>query len=228
MSDPGPGSPRDLRVLVVDDHPIFRMGMAAAINDMEGVVLAGEAEAASDVEEMVASTKPDIVLLDLHLPDGSGLDVNRRLRERFPDVHVIVLTMSEVFSGVVSAMRDGASGYIIKGAGSDRIEQALHTVAAGNAVLSPELALSLAELANSRAAPDDASPFPGLSARELEVLGLVAAGLNNQAIAQRLYLNPKTVRNHVSNVLTKIHAQDRSEAIVLARQAGMGIGDLSL
>jgi DNA-binding NarL/FixJ family response regulator len=222
MSQPG-----DLRVLVVDDHPIFRMGMAAAINDMEGVVLAGEAERAADVEEMVASTKPDIVLLDLHLPDGSGLDVNRRLRERFPEVRVIVLTMSEAFGGVVAAMRDGACGYIIKGAGSDGIQQALYSVAAGNAVLSPELALALAELANSRTAPDDVSPFPALSARELEVLGLVAAGLNNQAIAQRLYLNPKTVRNHVSNVLTKIHAQDRSEAIVLARQAGLGVEDSS-
>jgi DNA-binding NarL/FixJ family response regulator len=211
-----------LRVLVVDDHPIFRMGMAAAIEEMEGVELVGEAERAADVEEMVATTDPDIVLLDLHLPDGSGLDVNRRIHERFPDVKVIVLTMSETFSAVVASLRDGASGYIIKGAGSDRVEQALHTVAAGDAVLSPELVVALAELANTRASADQGSPFPGLSARELEVLDLVAAGLSNQAIARRLYLNPKTVRNHVSNVLGKIHAEDRSEGIVLARRAGLG------
>jgi DNA-binding NarL/FixJ family response regulator len=211
-----------LRVLIVDDHPIFRMGMAAAISEMEGIELVGEAERAADVEAIVAATTPDVVLLDLHLPDGTGLDVNRRLNERFPSVKVIVLTMSEAFDSVVAAMRDGARGYIIKGADSEHVEQALRTVAAGNAVLSPELAVALADLANARTRPAQNSPFPTLSARELEVLDLVAAGLNNQAIAQRLYLNPKTVRNHISNALTKIHATDRSEGIVLARRAGLG------
>jgi len=216
-----------LRVLIVDDHPIFRMGMAAAIQEMDGVELVGEAERADEVEDMVAAAAPDVVLLDLHLPDGSGLDVNRRLHARFPDVRVIVLTMSEAFGSVLAALRDGARGYIIKGAGSERVEQALHTVAAGDVVLSPELAYAVAELANSRTSLDQASPFPVLSARELEVLDLVAAGLSNQAIARRLYLNPKTVRNHVSNVLTKIQAEDRSEGIVMARQAGLGQdGDL--
>jgi DNA-binding NarL/FixJ family response regulator len=216
-----------LRVLIVDDHPIFRMGMSAAIREMVDVELVGEAARADEVEDMVAATCPDVVLLDLHLPDGSGLDVNRRLRARFPDVKVIVLTMSEAFGSVLAALRDGARGYIIKGAGSERVEQALHTVAAGDVVLSPELALAVAELANSRTPPDQSSPFPALSTRELEVLNLVAAGMSNQAIAQRLYLNPKTVRNHVSNVLTKIQAEDRSEGIVLARQAGLGQdGDL--
>ena len=212
-----------VRVIVVDDHPIFRMGLAAAIREMDGIEVVAEADHAAEVCELVALHRPDVVLLDLNLPDGSGLEVNRQLASDFADCKVIVLTMSEDSAVVLAAIRDGARGYIVKGVGPDRVEQALHTVAAGDVVLSPELAQGLANShAEGWGTSMRRSQFPALTAREHEVLDLMAAGLNNQTIARRLYVNPKTVRNHVSNIFAKIHAADRSEAIVLARQAGLG------
>jgi len=201
-----------LRVVIVDDHPMFRLGLAAAVEQMDGIELVGEAERAADVDALVAATEPDVVLLDIRLPDGSGLEVNRALAARYPDVRVIVLTMSEDHETVLTALRDGARGYLVKGAGPDQVEQAVRAVAADDVVLNHAAATR---------------PFPELTQRELDVLELIAEGLDNQAIARRLVLNPKTVRNHVSNVLAKVHATDRSHAIVLARRAGLG-GESSL
>jgi DNA-binding NarL/FixJ family response regulator len=133
-----------------------------------------------------------------------------------------VLTMSEDHETVLTALHDGARGYLVKGAGPERVEHALRTVAAGDVVLDHELAHALSELAQTRSRSTRNRPFPGLTQRELDILELVAQGLDNGAIARCLVLNPKTVRNHLSNVLTKIHASDRSHAIVLARQAGLG------
>jgi DNA-binding NarL/FixJ family response regulator len=211
-----------LRVLIVDDHPMFRMGLSAALADMDGIELVGQAERAEEVESLVDAARPDIVLLDVRLPDGSGLEVNRRLAERHPQVKVVLLTMSEDQETVLTALRDGARGYLVKGTGPDRVEHALRSVAAGDVVLNQELARSVSELAEARSRATRNRPFPALTDRELDVLALMAEGLDNQTIARRLVLSPKTVRNHVSNVLTKIHAGDRSQAIVLARQAGLG------
>jgi DNA-binding NarL/FixJ family response regulator len=210
-----------IRVLLVDDHPLFRLGLAAAVRQMEGVELVGEVERAADVVDAVVAHLPDVVLLDLHLPDGSGLEVNRRLAELHPAVHVVILTMSEDNQNLLTALHDGARGYLLKGAGPDRVERAIKTVAAGDVVLAPELAPALVELAQLRG-PAPGTPFPQLTPRELDILDLVAAGLDNLTIARRLVLNPKTVRNHVSLVLAKIHAPDRPSAIVQARQAGLG------
>lgn len=213
---------KPLRVVIVDDHPMFRMGLAAAVEEMDGVELVGEAERAADVDALVASTEPDLVLLDIRLPDGSGLEVNRWLAAHRPGVRVIVLTMSEDHETVLTALRDGARGYLVKGAGPDQVEQALRTVAAGDVVLNPEMAQAVSQLVQMRAGATTSGPFPQLTRRELDVLELIAQGLDNQTIARRLVLNPKTVRNHVSNVLAKVHATDRSQAIVLARRAGLG------
>jgi DNA-binding NarL/FixJ family response regulator len=211
-----------LRVVIVDDHPMFRLGLAAAVEQMDGIELVGEAERAADVDALVAATEPDVVLLDIRLPDGSGLEVNRALAARHPDVRVIVLTMSEDHETVLTALRDGARGYLVKGAGPDQVEQAVRAVAANDVVLNHELARAVGQLAHVRSAAAATRPFPELTQRELDVLELIAEGLDNQAIARRLVLNPKTVRNHVSNVLAKVHANDRSHAIVLARRAGLG------
>jgi DNA-binding NarL/FixJ family response regulator len=216
------GEARPLRVAVVDDHPMFRIGLAAALEEMPGIELVGEAAQAGDVEELVTGARPDVLLLDVGLPDGSGLEVARRLAEDHPEVKVVLLTMSEDHETVVTALREGVRGYLVKGTGPERMELALRTVAAGDVVLDPDLARTVGELAHARGRAGRQRPFPDLTDRELDVLELIAQGLDNQAIARRLYLSPKTVRNHVSNVLTKVHATDRSNAIVMARQAGLG------
>jgi len=199
MTRPGSvdGPPR-LRVLIVDDHPMFRMGLAAALNEMAGVELAGEAERAEDVAGLVEASEPDVVLLDVRLPDGSGLEVNRWLAAHHPDIKVVVLTMSEDHETVLTALHDGARGYLVKGAGPDRVEHALRAVAAGDVVLDHDLAHALSDLAQTRARTAPNRPFPELTVRELDILELIAQGLDNHAIARRLVLNPKTVRNHVS------------------------------
>jgi DNA-binding NarL/FixJ family response regulator len=214
--------PAPLRLLIVDDHPMFRMGLVAAIAQMEDVELVGEAERADDVAELVVSARPHVMLLDVRLPDRSGLEVNRWLAEHHPDVKVIVLTMSEDHDTVLTALHDGARGFLVKGAGPDRVERAIRAVAAGDVVLDHEVARALSELAQTRARISPSRPFPELTQRELDILELIAQGLDNPTIARRLFLNPKTVRNHVSNVLSKVHASDRSQAIVLARRAGLG------
>jgi DNA-binding NarL/FixJ family response regulator len=211
-----------VRVLIVDDHPMFRMGLASALAEMDGIELVGEAERAGDVLALVEAARPDVVLLDVRLPDGSGLEVNRALAEHHPDVKVILLTMSEDHETVLTALRDGARGYLVKGTGPERVEHALRAVAGGDVVLNQDVALAVTELAQVRSRATRNRPFPALTDRELDILELIAQGLDNQTIARRLVLNPKTVRNHVSNVLTKVHATDRSNAIVLARQAGLG------
>jgi DNA-binding NarL/FixJ family response regulator len=213
-----------IKVIVVDDHPIFRLGMAVSLSDMDDIELVGEAATGAEVLDLVARTTPDVVLLDLHLPDTPGLEVNRRLAEQYPELRVVVLTMSEDHHSTVAAVRDGARGYIVKGADPSHIEHVIHSVMAGDVVLDHGVAQAMADLAQLRAAAAT-SPFPQLSRREIDILGLVAQGLDNQAIARTLSLTPKTVRNHVSNVLTKLNVGDRSQAIVLAHRKGLGKAD---
>jgi DNA-binding NarL/FixJ family response regulator len=210
-----------LRVAIVDDHPMFRMGLAAAIDDMDGIELVGDAQCADQVPALLAATSPDVLLLDVRLPDGSGLEVNRWIAEHHPDVRVVMLTMSEDSDTALTALRDGASGYLVKGAGPQRVESALRAAAGGDVVLDQALAVAVSELAHARRTPA-ARPFPELTDREFEVLALIAEGLDNQAIARSLVLSPKTVRNHVSIVFAKIHANDRPHAVVLARRLGIG------
>ena len=210
-----------VKVIVVDDHPIFRLGLAASLAEMEHVELVGEAATAGEVLDLVERTSPDLVLLDLHLPDKSGLDVNRSLAAHHPNVKVVVLTMSEDHHATIAAIRDGARGYIVKGADPTHIEHVINSVMAGDVVLDQGVAQAMAELAQLRAATVS-SPFPQLSRREADILELIARGLDNQTIARQLVLTPKTVRNHVSNVLAKLNAADRSQAIVIARRSGLG------
>lgn len=210
-----------VRVAIVDDHPMFRMGLAAAIDEMDGIELVGEAQRADQVPALVSATTPGVVLLDVRLADGSGLEVNRWLAEHHPGVRVVMLTMSEDSDTAMTALRDGACGYLVKGAGPERVEHALRSVAAGDVVLDHALASAVSELAQANGATST-RPFPQLTDREFDVLALLAEGMDNQTIARRLYLSPKTVRNRVSNVFAKIQANDRSHAVVLARRLGLG------
>jgi DNA-binding NarL/FixJ family response regulator len=220
------GDDRDgpLRVAIVDDHPMYRMGLAVAIAEMAGIEVAGEAASADEVPALVASSSPDVVLLDVRLADSSGLEVNRWLAAHHPAVKVLMLTMSEDHDTVLTALRDGASGYLVKGADPDRLENALRAAAAGDVVLDHDMAQAVTELALTRRRGTVSRPFAELTQREYDILDLIAEGLDNQAIARQLFLSPKTVRNHVSNVLTKLNAADRSQAIVLGRQRGLGQG----
>jgi DNA-binding NarL/FixJ family response regulator len=213
--------PISLRVAIVDDHPMFRLGLAAAIEEMDGIELVGEAQRADQVLALVESASPSVVLLDVRLPDASGLEVNRWLAEHHPEVRVVMLTMSEDLDNALTALRDGASGYLVKGAGPERVEHAIRTVASGDVVLDHSLAHGVTELAQVRRG-STTRPFPQLTNREFDILQLLAEGLDNATIARQLFLSPKTVRNHVSNVFSKIQAPDRPGAIVLAHRHGLG------
>jgi DNA-binding NarL/FixJ family response regulator len=219
MSD---GMVDTVRVLIVDDHPMFRMGLAAALAEMDGIELVGEAERAGDVLALVETARPDVVLLDVRLPDGSGLEINRALAEHHPDVKVILLTMSEDHETVLTALRDGARGYLVKGTGPERVEHALRAVAGGDVVLNQDVAQAVTELAQMRSRATRNRPFPALTDRELDILELIAQGLDNTQIAEVLVISQKTVRNHISHIFQKLMVRNRARAIVLARQAGMG------
>lgn len=212
----------ELRLVVVDDHPVFRMGLSALLASLDGLTVVAEADSIATAVAAVAAHAPDVVIMDLHLGDESGVEATREVVARQPGVGVLVVTMVEEEDTVFAAMRAGARGYLLKGAGPVEIERAVRAVAAGEVLLAPAVAartLPLLMGGARRAAP---SAFPNLTEREHEVLELVAQGLDNVRIARRLGLSDKTVRNHLSNVLTKLGVADRGAAIAKARDAGLG------
>lgn len=210
-----------IRVLVVDDHPLFIEGVRAALTTDE-VMVVGEAGSCAEAVLQAQSLRPDVVLMDLNLPDGSGIDATRNVVSAQAGVRVLVMTMSDDDDAVVAAMRAGARGYVIKGAGRRDLMHAVRTVAAGAAVFSPSVADRLGGFFAGLAAQPGRELFPRLSEREREVLDLMARGWDNRRIAKELFLSDKTVRNHVSAVFTKLDVADRSEAIARARRAGLG------
>lgn len=206
-----------ITVVLVDDHPVFRLGLSAVIEGLDGIEVVAEAASAAEAVEVVNSTSPDVVIMDIQLPDASGIEATGRLLKARPQLGVLVLTMFDDDDSVHAAIRVGARGYLVKGVGAGEIERAIRAVAHGEVILGAAAA-QRAQL-HWRSGSDQ---FPELSDREREVLDLVARGLGNQAIARRLVVNEKTVRNHISNLLTKIGVSTRAEAIVKARDAGLG------
>ncbi len=203
-----------LRVVVADDHPLFRDGLAAALSALPDVDVVARAGDGQRAVEAVASSEPDVLIVDLHMPPLGGLEAIRQVRKDSPDVAVLVLTMVQADDAVSAALAAGAQGYVLKGADAAEIARALEVVAHGGIYLSPALAGRLPDLFRASEGDDR---FPQLTPREHEVLTLVAAGLTNAAIASRLQLSPKTVRNLVSAVITKLDAHDREHVAVLVR-----------
>ncbi len=214
--------PDPLRVVVVDDHPVFRMGMVALLSSLAELDVVGEAGSVAEAVAAVAELSPDVVVMDLQLPDGTGIAATREILASHPNVGVLVVTMFSDDDAVFAAMRAGARGYLVKGAGPDEIERAVRAVGNGEVILGPPIAQRAAALFAVRSAT---ATFPELTDREHEVLDLLARGLDNTAISRRLTLSEKTVRNHVSNVFAKLQVADRPQAIVKAREAGLGQGD---
>jgi DNA-binding NarL/FixJ family response regulator len=211
-----------VRVLVVDDHPLFLDGVRAALAAAEDLEVVGAAGDGRSALAAAADLLPDVVLLDVGLPDGSGIDVARALLADRPGVRVLMMTMSDEDSTVVAAMRAGARGYVVKGAGRADLLAGIRTVAAGGAVFGPGVADRLGGFFASLAALPGQDAFPTLTEREREVLDLMARGYDNRRMARELFLSDKTVRNHVSNILGKLDVESRGEAAIRARNAGLG------
>jgi DNA-binding NarL/FixJ family response regulator len=213
------------RVIVADDHPTFRRGLGALLASLDKIELVGEAADGEAAIALAAEVHPDVVVMDLNMPVVNGVDATRRILEADPTVAILVLTMLDEDESVFAAMRAGARGYVVKGADTEDVVRALESVARGDAVFGPAVATRILSYLTRPLDARDPVLFPELSDREREVLELIARGLPNGQIARHLSISPKTARNHVSNVFTKLQVQDRNEAIERARRAGLGWND---
>ncbi|MBC3193868.1 response regulator transcription factor [Pseudonocardia sp. C8] len=207
--------------MLADDHPVYRDGLAALLRSVPGIDVVGVAADGREAVSRAVDLQPDVVVMDVGMPGLDGIAATREITSVSPSVGVVVLTMSEEDATVFAAMRAGARGYLLKGANQAEIVRAITGVARGDVVFGPALARRIADFFAAPAAVP-AGAFPELTAREREILDLLAAGRSNPQIAGALYLSPKTVRNNVSNIFAKLHVADRAEAIVRARDAGMG------
>jgi DNA-binding NarL/FixJ family response regulator len=220
MNDPDEAP---LRVVIADDHPLVRSGLRTILAAAAGIDVVGEASTGAEVIAAARTLTPDVIVMDLQMPDTDGIEATRQIVAADPGIAVLVLTMFEDDTSVFSAMRAGALGYLLKGAEQEEIIRAIHAAAHGGAIFGPAIAHRLIDFfAHPQTSVTPA--FPELTEREREVLELIASGQPNGAIGRALFISPKTVANHVSNIFAKLHVADRSEAIVRARQAGLGEG----
>ena len=214
-----------IRILIADDHGVVREGLRAVLGSEVGMEIVGEAATGKEVVERAAELKPDVILMDIQMPELNGIDATRLILSVNTDVGVVVLTMFEDDDSVFSAMRAGARGYVLKGAPPSEILKVLRAVAAGEAHFGPDIARRLMSFFSEQSPASAQDIFPELSAREVEILDLIAQGHSNAKIAARLYLSPKTVGNHISHIFTKLQVADRAHAIIRAREAGLGRED---
>ena len=209
----------EIDILVADDHAVVRTGLRALLATVERMNVVGEAVSGPEAVALADELLPDVGLMDVQMPGGDGIEAARTITARHPGIAVLMLTMYDDDDTIFAALRAGARGYLLKGAEQDDVVRSIEAVATGHVMLGPGVAERVVTAFSGGAAA--AAPFPELTDREREVLRLVALGRNNPAIARELSLAPKTVANHVSNILTKLQMADRSAAIVAARRAGL-------
>jgi DNA-binding NarL/FixJ family response regulator len=213
-----------IRVLIADDHPHFRDGLRALLLSASDLEVVGEARDGEEAISLAAELQPDVILMDLNMPGESGIEATRRILRTSPHISILVISMFEDDDSVFAAMRAGAKGYLLKDSGGEGVVNAIRAVTSGEAVFGSGVA---ERIMGFFSAPRSGAPqraFPELTEREEEVLSLVAQGKSNQEIAGRLFVSVKTVRNHVSNILVKLQVADRAQAVIRARDAGIGRG----
>ncbi|MCU0300525.1 MAG: response regulator transcription factor [Candidatus Nanopelagicales bacterium] len=219
--------PAPIRVVIVDDHPVVRRGLRSLLETLPGIEVVGEASDGAAAVREVQLSRPDAVLMDVQMPAMDGIQATRQIGACCPGVAVLILTMFDDDATVFTAMQAGARGYLLKGADQDEIARALRAVVAGEVIFGPQVAARVlsffAASATTAGSASDPS-FPELSERECQILDLLASGQRTAAIAERLYLSPKTVSNNLTAIFAKLQVASRAEAIVLARERGLGGG----
>ncbi len=217
-----------IRILIADDHPLFRDGLRALLESVPDMQVIGEAMTGNEVVVQATSLQPDVILMDIKMPVLNGIEATRRILQTSPHIHILILTMFEDDESVFAAVRAGARGYLLKGAVQEETLRAIRAVSNGEAIFGPAVAERLMHYFGSTRPTAKSGPaqfFPELTEREYEILTLIAQRKSNADIAARLVLSPKTVRNHVSNILSKLQVVDRTEAMHTAWAAGLGPGD---
>lgn len=210
-----------VRVLVADDHPVYRLGLRSLLDSVEGVEVVGEATDGEEAVTAALELLPDVVVMDLRMPGMDGIEATQRITQRNPEVAVLLLTYTDEDEPILAALQKGARGYVLKDAGQDAILRAIHDVANGEMIFGASIAKRIGGLLAAGSTGTERA-FPELTARQYEILELIAQGLSNQLIARRLGLGEKTVRNCVTDIYTKLRVADRGQAIVRAREAGLG------
>lgn len=211
-----------VRILIADDHTLFRDGLRALLTSMPDVQVVGEAATGQAAIEQATALQPDVVLMDIQMPDINGIEATRRILRANPHIGVIMLTMFKDDNPVFAAMRAGARGYVLKGADQAVLLRAVRAVASGESLFSPEIAQRLIRFFGDLKPMSRSDLFPDLTERELAILNMIADGRSNAEIAERLVISLKTVRNHVSNIFSKLQVADRAQAALRAREAGLG------
>jgi DNA-binding NarL/FixJ family response regulator len=213
---------QQLRILIADDHPLFRDGLRVLLESVDDMQVAGEATSGEDVVALASALQPEVILMDIKMPGLNGIEATRRILSAAPGIKILIVSMFEDDDSVFAALRAGARGYILKGAVQAETLRAIRAVGNGEAIFSPAIAQRVIQYFASPRVGTLPPAFPELTEREYEILQLIAQRASNMEIAAKLVLSPKTVRNHVSNIFSKLHVADRTEAMMAARIAGLG------
>lgn len=211
-----------LRILIADDHPLVRSGMRALLTAEEDLEVVGEAATGEEAVTLAASLQPDVIVMDLRMPGMSGIEATRRILQESPAIRILVVTLFEDDDSVFAALRAGARGYVLKDASEVEVLRAIRAVSGGDAIFSTTIAQRLIDFFAAPRPATQSQPFPDLTERERQILTLIAQGRSNSEIAQTLVISMKTVRNYISSIFNKLQVADRAQAIIRAREAGMG------
>jgi len=211
-----------LRILIADDHPLVRSGMRALLQTTDDLEIVGEADSGEQVVRIAATLQPDVIIMDLRMPGIGGIEATRRILQANPSIRILVVTLLEEDDTLFAALRAGARGYILKEASEVEVLRAIRAVGEGEAIFSTSMAQRLVGFFSAPQQAASSLPFADLTEREREILALIAQGRSNSEIAQQLVISPKTVRNYISSIFGKLQVADRAQAIIRARESGLG------